>query len=73
VQTTTTTVCCVTASRGRPQALTQTETPRHPPPPHAQHIGIMVASGVDDVQWRRITLELPEIIPRGAHGWERYY
>ncbi|KAG1668505.1 hypothetical protein FOA52_012099 [Chlamydomonas sp. UWO 241] len=42
-------------------------------PERAQHIGIMVASGVDDVQWRRITLELPEIIPRGAAGWERYY
>jgi hypothetical protein len=25
------------------------------------------------LQWLRITNELPEIIPRGAVGWERYY
>ena len=42
-------------------------------PERAQHIGIMVALGVDEVQWVRITNELPEIIPRGAQGWERYY
>jgi len=42
-------------------------------PERAQHIGLMVACGVDDVQWRRISDELPEIIPRGARGWERYY
>ena len=35
--------------------------------------GIMIALGVDEVQWVRITTELPEIIPRGAQGWERYY
>ncbi len=42
-------------------------------PERGQHIGIMVALGVDEVQWARITAELPEIIPRGAQGWERYY
>mmetsp|Transcript_38079 Transcript_38079/g.84818 ORF Transcript_38079/g.84818 Transcript_38079/m.84818 type:complete len:945 (+) Transcript_38079:211-3045(+) len=42
-------------------------------PERAQHIGIMLATGVDAVQWKRITDELPEIIPRGAPGWERYY
>jgi hypothetical protein len=25
------------------------------------------------LQWLRITNELPDIIPRGAVGWERYY
>ena len=42
-------------------------------PERAQHVGVLVALGVDEVQWVRITNELPEIIPRGAQGWERYY
>lgn len=42
-------------------------------PERAQQIGLMVAAGVDDVQWLRITNELPEIIPRGADGYERFY
>lgn len=42
-------------------------------PERAQHLGIILALGVDEVQWIRITNELPEIVPRGAHGWERYY
>jgi hypothetical protein len=42
-------------------------------PERGQHIGIMLALGVDAVQWKRITDELPEIIPRGAAGWERFY
>ncbi|CAD7704182.1 unnamed protein product, partial [Ostreobium quekettii] len=42
-------------------------------PEHAQLIGTMVALGVDPVQWKRLTDELPEIIPRGAPGWKRYF
>ena len=42
-------------------------------PDRTQQIGLMVAVGVDDVQWTRFTAELPEIIPRGADGFERYY
>ena len=42
-------------------------------PDRAQQLGMMVALGVDPVQWRRITDELPELIPRGAPGWERYH
>jgi hypothetical protein len=41
---------------------------------HARtHAHAQVAMGVDEIQWKRITDELPEIIPRGAPGWERYY
>jgi hypothetical protein len=42
-------------------------------PERSQQLGFMLALGVDAVQWRRITDELPELIPRGADGWERYY
>eukprot|EP00798_Chlamydomonas_sp_ICE-L_P003362 gene3362-13393_t len=42
-------------------------------PERGQQIGIILGKGVDGVQWKRITDELPEIIPRGACGWERYY
>jgi hypothetical protein len=41
--------------------------------PVTMQFGLMLAVGVDRVQWRRITDELPEIIPRGAPYWERYY
>lgn len=42
-------------------------------PDLAQQIGLMIVAGVDDVQWTRINAELPEIIPRGANGFERFY
>ncbi len=41
-------------------------------PEKAQHIGSMVALGVDATNWHRISSDLPEIIPRGAAGWTRY-
>lgn len=42
-------------------------------PYRAQQFGLMLSLGVDAVQWKRITDELPELIPRGAAGWERFY
>lgn len=42
-------------------------------PERAQQLGTMVALGTDPVQWVRITDDLPELIPRGADGWQRYY
>lgn len=36
-------------------------------------VGLMLSVGVSGVQWRRISAELPEIIPRGACCWQRYY
>ncbi len=42
-------------------------------PERAQHIGLMLALGVDDVQWRRLTDDLPDIIPRAADGYVRYW
>jgi len=42
-------------------------------PENAQLIGRMVALGVDGVQWSRITNHIPELVPRGAHAWRRFY
>ena len=42
-------------------------------PENAQLIGRMVALGVDGVQWLRITNHIPELVPRGAHSWRRFY
>ncbi len=42
-------------------------------PERGQQLGMMVGLGVDAVQWRRITAELPEIVPRGAPGWVRFH
>ncbi|KXZ47349.1 hypothetical protein GPECTOR_36g72 [Gonium pectorale] len=43
-------------------------------PERCHHFGLILAKGVDAVNWRRITAELPEIVPRGVSAvWERYY
>ncbi|KAL4449458.1 hypothetical protein ABPG77_007102 [Micractinium sp. CCAP 211/92] len=42
-------------------------------PERAQLIGRYVALGVDAPLWERLALAVPEIIPRGAHGWRKYY
>jgi tellurite resistance protein TehA-like permease len=42
-------------------------------PERAQQIGAIVYRNVDAVMWERLRIEVPEIIPRGAPGWKRYY
>lgn len=42
-------------------------------PERAQQIGSIVYRNVDAVMWERLRVELPEIIPRGAKNWRRYY
>ena len=42
-------------------------------PERAQQIGAIVYRNVDAVMWERLRVEVPEIIPRGAPGWKRYY
>lgn len=42
-------------------------------PERAQLIGRYVALGVDAPLWERLALAVPEIIPRGARGWRKYY
>ena len=41
-------------------------------PERAQQIGVMVALGVDPVNWYRIRRVLPDITPRGEQGWRQY-
>lgn len=62
-----------------------TNLPRHPMriryikvlcwsmPERAQQIGAIIYRNVDAVMWERIRVQVPEIIPRGAPGWKRYY
>lgn len=42
-------------------------------PERAQQIGAIVYRNVDAVMWERLRIDLPEMIPRGAPGWRRYY
>jgi hypothetical protein len=42
-------------------------------PERAQQIGSIVYRNVDAVMWERLRIEMPEIIPRGAPNWQRYY
>ena len=42
-------------------------------PERAQQIGAIVYRNVDAVVWERLRVEVPEIIPRGAANWKRYY
>jgi len=42
-------------------------------PERAQQIGAIVYRNVDAVMWERLRVEMPEIIPRGAPNWKRYY
>jgi tellurite resistance protein len=42
-------------------------------PERAQQIGAMVYRNVDSVTWERLRTELPEIIPRGAPNFHRYF
>ena len=41
-------------------------------PERCQQIGTMVSLGVDPVVWERLKHSVPEIIPRGDHGWKRF-
>lgn len=47
----------------------------YPPTPLCRaQFGLILAKGLDAVEWRRVSAELPEIIPRGVNMlWERYY
>ena len=42
-------------------------------PERAQQIGAIVYRNVDAVMWERLRGEVPEIVPRGAAGWQQYY
>lgn len=43
-------------------------------PERCHQFGLILAKGLDAVEWRRVSAELPEIIPRGVNMlWERYY
>ena len=42
-------------------------------PERAQFIGSVVFRNVDAVMWERLRIEVPEIIPREANNWKRYY
>eukprot|EP00538_Stauroneis_constricta_P000528 CAMPEP_0119546512 /NCGR_PEP_ID=MMETSP1352-20130426/899_1 /TAXON_ID=265584 /ORGANISM="Stauroneis constricta, Strain CCMP1120" /LENGTH=996 /DNA_ID=CAMNT_0007591223 /DNA_START=151 /DNA_END=3141 /DNA_ORIENTATION=+ len=42
-------------------------------PERAQQIGMIVYRNVDAVMWERLRVQVPEMIPRGAHNWRRYY
>ena len=42
-------------------------------PERAQQIGAIVYRNVDAVMWERLRIEVPEMIPRGASNWKRYY
>jgi len=42
-------------------------------PERAQTIGQMVFQGVDELTWDRLVADVPEIIPRGVVGYERYF
>lgn len=42
-------------------------------PERSQQIGAIVYRNVDAVMWERLRVDVPEMIPRGAHNWRRYY
>ncbi|KAA8499144.1 S-type anion channel SLAH3 [Porphyridium purpureum] len=42
-------------------------------PYRAQQIGNMLYRKVDDVMWERLVAECPELVPRGAPGWRRFW
>lgn len=42
-------------------------------PERAQQIGAIVYRNVDAVMWERLRVEVPEVIPRNAPNWRRYY
>ncbi|PSC71350.1 C4-dicarboxylate ABC transporter [Micractinium conductrix] len=42
-------------------------------PERAQLIGRWVALGVDQPTWERLAASVPEVVPRGASGWRRYF
>jgi hypothetical protein len=42
-------------------------------PERAQQIGAIVYRNVDAVMWERLRVEVPEVIPRSAPNWRRYY
>lgn len=42
-------------------------------PERAHQIGSIIYRNVDAVMWERLRVEVPEIIPRAAYNWKRYY
>lgn len=42
-------------------------------PERAQLIGRFLALGLDGPTWTRLVAAVPEVAPRGAPGWRRYY
>jgi hypothetical protein len=42
-------------------------------PESAQHVGLMVALGVSPVVWYELVHDIPDIQPRGAAAWSRYF
>ena len=42
-------------------------------PERSQQIGAIIYRNVDAVMWERLRVEIPEMIPRGAKNWRRYW
>lgn len=42
-------------------------------PERAQLIGRMIALGVDGPTWERLVAAVPEIAPRGAAHWRKFF
>jgi hypothetical protein len=42
-------------------------------PEHIQLIGKMVYDGVDDLLWRRLVVDVPEMVPRMVPGHHKYW
>jgi tellurite resistance protein TehA-like permease len=42
-------------------------------PERAQQMGVWLALGLDPPTWARLVAQVPEIVPRGAPGWKKYY
>ena len=42
-------------------------------PERSHEIGMMIYRGVDSVEWSRLVLEIPEMIPRGLSGYRKIF
>jgi len=42
-------------------------------PERAQQVGAIIYRNVDAVMWETVSVPVPDIIPRGAPNWRRYY
>lgn len=42
-------------------------------PERSQQIGAIVYRNVDAIMWERLRIEIPEMVPRAACNWRRYW